>query len=51
MNERKHFLGDDFEEILPETENSSLDAWIQPEMLRRCTSKHKTTNGELNEEQ
>lgn len=47
MDKRKYLPDDDVQEIILPEDSSSPDAWIQPEMLRRCTSKHKTMNGEL----
>ncbi len=49
MDKRKYIPDDDAQEIILPEEDSSVDAWLEPEMLRRLTSKHKTMNGETSE--
>lgn len=51
MDKRSYIYDNDDEEIITVEESSSPDAWIEPEMLRRCSGKYKTLSGELYEEQ
>ena len=50
MDKRKYYSDIADEEITVTEENSSLDDWIQPEMLRRCSTKYKSLMGETKED-
>lgn len=51
MDKRKYISDEDAQEIIIPDDSSSVDAWIQPEMLRRCTSKDKTLVQDINDDE